>query len=252
LRRTDWDGVPLPPRALARLGGSGGSLFSPAEDRGLLITSMHFLGDGHTLVIRGEDGSLRLRDWRTGSDRRCWRASGKGRFDGPLPINLSPDGRILAKALDARTIRLSDAKTNRELRTLRTAEEPWFLTFSADGEYLISHDLKGSQKWSVRTGEEIKIEGSQFKFLDIVLFSPDGRWLVRQKAVHFGGEPWDAYLWDTGTKQLIHVIKDKERWLSIHTFSPDGRMLAGTSTKPCWNTREVSETSTKRENGGIR
>src|SRR5215469_14866289 len=67
--RVDREGVPLPPSALARLG----------SNRDLPIYSAQFTRHGRSLILHGTDGSIRIRDWATGYERRCWRSARIGK-----------------------------------------------------------------------------------------------------------------------------------------------------------------------------
>jgi WD40 repeat protein len=252
LQQVDREGVPLPPLALARLGstrwrhsgnpralgGENNIIFldnletgrqtHPGTDRELAIYSAQFTRHGRSLILHGADGSIRIRDWTTGYERRCWRSAGIGSFDSPLPIALSPDGRLLAEAIDNKTICLRDVQSNKKVRTFPTAEEVWLLGFSPDGEILIGVTLKRDQLWSLRTGKEVRMGGNQFEALSWLLFSPDGRWFASQEGIVVLGQTRKVYLWDRITGRIVYAIKGQGNWISLHGFSPDGRMLAGT------------------------
>src|SRR5262245_52767120 len=92
LTQFDREGAPLPPMALARLGGKDRQIRWHTE-RELPINSACFTPDCHRLILSTADGALRIRDWATGCEKRCWHSAGMGRFGEPLPIDLSPDGR---------------------------------------------------------------------------------------------------------------------------------------------------------------
>jgi WD40 repeat protein len=203
----------------------------PEQQGELTVSYMHFAADRRSLIIEGTDGSVRVWDWMTGHERRCWRAASDGWLLTLPPITLSPDGRLLAEAIDGQTIRLREVETNKNSRTLHTTGNLWSLAFSPDGEILVSHATEGIQLWSVRTGTEVEIGGARFGRSNLLLFSPEGRWIESQPLpeIFVGQAVSDVfYLWDRITGRVRRVIKGQHNWLSLHSFSPDGRILAGT------------------------
>jgi hypothetical protein len=250
-QRVDREGVPLPPLALARLGSahwrhsgdpraSGGEAnisylcnlnwsgqSYPIPHRKRAICSARFTRDGCSLILDVIDGSIRIRDWATGFERHCWRAA-TGAPGSLLPVALSPDGRLLAETIDEKTICLRDVQSNKKVHTFPTVGEIRFLYFLPDGEILVGATSKCDQLWSLRTGKEVRIGGTQFEPLTSLLFSLDGRWLAFQQGFFIVGRPQNVYLWDRIAGRIVYAIKDQENCLFLHGFSPDGRILAGT------------------------
>ena len=112
------------------------------------------------------------------------------------------------------------------------------VSFSPDGEMLVSADEYGAVKLWNREGQELSsLEGHQGRIFS-VSFSPDG------KAIASAGEDGIVKLWDREGKELGSIEGHLGAINSV-SFSPDGKMIASAGsdgTVKLWN-REGQELS---------
>src|SRR5262249_62317367 len=92
-------------------------------------------------------------------------------------VAFSPDGKILATAAFDNTIKLWDAATLKEMRTLSGHTGPVYsVVFSPDGAQLASssHD-QTIRLWNVADGMMVKDMKGHGGIVDSIAFSPDGK-----------------------------------------------------------------------------
>src|SRR5262249_18184031 len=130
------------------------------------------------------------------------RGKGVGRLEGHRfyvdAVAFSPDGAILASA-DARSIRLWETSTGKELRAIESEHGVSTVAFSPDGKKLASGEYDSDVAgWVVRlrevpTGKEIGQWAGHRNTVSSLAFSPDGRTLASGS--------WDTSIlvWDVKT-----------------------------------------------------
>jgi RNA polymerase sigma factor (sigma-70 family) len=207
--RTDRQGDPLPPGALARLG-------TTRLRHGGAVRSVAFSPDRRTLASVGEDGVIRLWEVPTGKELR--------HFDGGFPLAFSPDGKTLAAATQAKFLALWDSATGQKLRQFQgPAQHFACLAFSPDGRTLAAGT--GSRRvvlWEAATGRELRRLTGDVDTVQALAFAPDGRTLAS------AGGPKDgtARLWDPATGRELRRFQGHQGAVTSLAFAPGGQALA--------------------------
>jgi WD40 repeat protein/energy-coupling factor transporter ATP-binding protein EcfA2 len=149
-------------------------------------------------------------------------------------VSFSPDSKTLASVGD--NIKLWNAETGKEIRTLTGHDGVWSVSFSPDRKTLASGGKKTIKLWNLETGEEIRTLQAHDNLVSSVSFSPDGNTLASGS--------WDKTikLWNVETGKEIRTFRGHDKgdqsvvW-SV-SFSPDGKTLAsngGQNTIKLWN-----------------
>jgi WD40 repeat protein len=188
--------------------------------------------------------------WMTGEDvRACDPVTGRletvmDHMPGhPHGLNFSPDGRLLACALNESLILWNAG--DRSLRFLVRLQDSFCAAFSPDGRTLASGMNGAVQLWDVATGRKtVSLEGHS-GVVRGVAFSPDGRRVVS------GGDDATVRLWDVETGREVLDLRGNTGRVTGVVFSPDGRTLAigsGDGNIRLWTSAPIDpETRTLRE-----
>jgi WD40 repeat protein len=140
-----------------------------------------------------------------------------------MALAYSPNGRILAAGGGDDPVRLWDADTGKEIRTLK---ETWVtaLAFTPRGSVIATAGaFKTIRLWEVATGKEYnKLDGHATGIKAMVL-SPDGSMLAS------GGEDGAIILWELLTGKIITQFKGHLDEITALAFSPDNTRLASAS-----------------------
>jgi WD40 repeat protein/tRNA A-37 threonylcarbamoyl transferase component Bud32 len=199
----------------------------------------------------------RLRDWE-------WRYLNHRRFENALSLTghrgfvfsvaFSPDDRRLATSSLDGTVKLWDAVTGQELRTLRPTLLPLpvvRVAFSHDGRQIaaaIASVLSpGAKIWDTASGKELfTLRGHQKDVLSVA-YSPDGRYLATTS--------WDHTIkvWDPATGKELRTIRGHHQAINEAKFSPDGIHLATAAwdgSVKVWDVRTGQECFTCPGQGG--
>src|SRR5262245_8749373 len=191
--------------------------YSPDARR--LVGGTPFLGPDATTVV--------VWDTTTGDELMALRGHTAPVGD----VAYSPDGRWFASASPDGTVRVWDAATGQQARTLPQRGDPTGLAFSPDGRWLACGGDGALRLWSLTTDQALlTVRGHPG---DRVTYSPDGRRLVIGPAVC-----------DAMTGQIIPGLTGGDTRVVCVAYSPDGRSLASGSRSD--NTVRIWDADTGR------
>ncbi|WP_239394100.1 TIR domain-containing protein, partial [Frankia sp. CiP3] len=172
---------------------------------------------GKILVSGSSDATVRLWDPTTGRPLHTLR----GHAGWVWPVELSPDGSLVAVGDSSGTIRLWDTSSGQVRAQLAGhASRVWTAAFHPAGNLLATGDDGGVVRlWKTATGElHQKITGARPVYR--LAFSPDGTLLA---TACDGGE---VRLWDPLTGELREELTGHERAVYALDFHPAGHLLA--------------------------
>ncbi|MCI0456652.1 MAG: protein kinase [Gemmataceae bacterium] len=156
----------------------------------------------------------------------------------------SPDGRQLASASDDGTVRIWDATTGQEIRTLSGHTGGVFTVAyrPPDGRHLVSTGIRDGtvRVWDMTTGQPVFACRHEHRVVQGAAYSPDGRQLASAS--------WDktVKIWDASTGQLIDTLAMQTTEFDPLAYSPDGQHLAVVTHDGTLTLRDVTTGQTIR------
>jgi hypothetical protein len=162
--------------------------------------------------------------------------------DAILDLAFSPDGKLLATCGYDKLVKLWDAATGKEQRTLKDHSDAVYgLAFSPDGRLLASAGADRAVKvWEVSSGVRLYTLGEATDWVYAVAWSPDG------KSLAAGGVDKSIRVWNATAAggKLLHSAFAHDGSVLRLAFSPDGATLYSLGedrTLKAWDAARLTE-----------
>jgi len=226
------------------------------------IVSLALSPDGKRVVSSGWDMTIKVWDMVEGNELVTIKVGDKnayiqtlyhGDLDGwrqarsnlAWCIAFSPDGKHIASGHESGEIKIWDAATGRQLKTLEGHKNPIdSVAFSSDGKCMASRAYE-IKLWDTSNWTELmSLHDRASTGMDsCVTFSPDGK-----RIASTGGEDDQIKVWDTVTGQGIWSIWGHDYYAYSVSFSADGKFLAsgGDNEIKIWDAATGSNVMTLR------
>ena len=219
------------------------------------VISVVFARDGRRIVTGSADQTAKVWEAASGNELLTLR----GHSGAVLSVAISPDGRRIATGSDDHTarvweadsgvqllvfkgytlpahsvtfspesqrivtcdrlVKVWEAASGNELRTIQGRSFFWSAAFSPDGRQIATGGIDRTvQVWDAESGKELLAFKGHNDEVCSVAFSPDGQRLVS------GSLDGTAKLWDLGSREKL--LTHSGKLVSNAAFSPDGQRIA--------------------------
>jgi WD40 repeat protein/tRNA A-37 threonylcarbamoyl transferase component Bud32 len=165
-------------------------------------------------------------------------------------VAFNPNGQRLASGSIDGTVKVWDAATGQEIRTLKGHTSPVFsVAFSPDGTRIVSGSWVGMVKvWDAATGQEkLSLTGNIYDVISLAI-SIDG------KRILSGSRDGTLKVWDAATGKEKLTLKGHSGVVSSVAFSSDGRRIASGSWDgmvKAWDAATGEEKVTLKGHSGV-
>lgn len=225
-------------------GLSGKELFTLKSAKGQIYGSS-YSPDGKLVGAVNDTGQALIWDAKTGKQVATI-------TDPTIPSSggFSPDGSLIASGHSNGEINIWNVKSGKVIQSLQKPilnSAPNLLnyqinslTFSPDGNHLISGDMNGLViVWDVKTGKKLMTlteqEGDSIdarKGINWIAYSPNGKYVAVASERNF------TSVFNASTGKVFLTLKGHNADVRFVSFSPDGRLIATSSidgTTRVWN-----------------
>lgn len=193
-----------------------------------LSSRVVILGDGRRMLTAGQDGRVRIWALATGQILRSF-AIGKVSGDGALPITalaVAPKGRrlVVADGTGGGTLAIYDLETGARERQVATTAKVGALSFTVDGDEVLSGDDSGALKrYDAATLELLRSIAGHAREITALDTSADGRRVLSASA------DGRLKLWDVASGALLSVIPAHSRPVRGVAVSHDAKRAVSAS-----------------------
>jgi WD40 repeat protein len=194
---------------------TGRAVMGPLRHRGF-VNSVSFSRDGRSLLTWSSlDATARLWDVPTGH------ATGvafhpNGRI---IMATLSPNREYIATSAYDHTVQTWNARTGKQVSTIKQAEQTTFVEFSPDSKRLVTVSGNAARVWNAASGKSISAPMSHSALLASAAFSPDGNFVITASEDHTVG----IFSAATGLKVSAPISFGNK--VNVASFSADGRYV---------------------------
>jgi WD40 repeat protein len=192
------------------------------------VSGVAFTPDGTRLATASGDGTARLWDLETQTDRCVFEHVGQ-----LYCVAVAPDGMSLAAGGINRSATLWHVETGRKVRTFPGASGVWSVAFNPRNAKSLAVGFEDGKVrvWDVQSGDSLLAFKAHSTTGHLSLaFSPDGKRLATATGYFV---PWQknqgeetAKLWDTRTGDQVSTLVGHTEPVNSVAFSPDGRYIA--------------------------
>lgn len=187
------------------------------------VWAAFFSPDGKSVVTAGDDATIRIRTAIPGEGLTWVQPP----YAACLSLAASPDDKLLASGHYGGTVRITDAKTGKEVRKFTgMAGRVWTVRFSPDGKQLAASGgewtegtVGWAKVWNVADGKELFTLGEHPDTAFGLAFSPDG------KRIATGCRDGKVRVWDASDGKLQLTIDHGATTVRSVGYTPDGSQI---------------------------
>ncbi|MFL6208770.1 MAG: PQQ-binding-like beta-propeller repeat protein [Pyrinomonadaceae bacterium] len=180
-----------------------------------IVSQASFSSDGQTIITASDDHTARV--WSVATGRLLHELPHDGAVHG-----MALSGHLLATETNDAKGKVWDLNTGQELFPLTDLDGPVaVITFSRDGEQLLTETKTGAKLWNVAARTERLLRSGP---IDAAQFSPDGKLVVTAPTDLFDS-PLPALVWDAQTGRRVQTLPLPGVSVDYVAFSPNGKFL---------------------------